>query len=120
MAVIGKGINMPTSLASILRTGPLTCSGQTDYYVASFNGLLGEDSYSQSNGGLIRCSIQWADPFGQNVSNFDVYVINATTNAVVCLVDGGSNTVIYISLDVPIAAGTYALLFWLTPDQRSP
>ena len=75
-----EGSYAPTSLAS-LGYGSFTCpaNGQVDYYVGVPETLTVGQVVSKP----IPVNFQWADPYGANVSNFDLYIVNNQTQAVV-------------------------------------
>lgn len=104
-----EGDYAPVSLAS-LGFGPFTCNGQTDYYV----GVPEQLTVAVTN--TYPLLLQWADPFGANVSNFDVYILDTTNNAFQCLSAAGSPNTYISNSDTSIAAGTYDFLIG-TPDQ---
>jgi Subtilase family len=67
------------------------CNGQTDTYFESFGGsdLITwtlDDTSSQ------QLWLAWADPFGANVSNFDLYVFDAATSREVACAPGAGST----------------------------
>lgn len=112
-----EGAYNPVSVASLgLGGSTLTCSanGQVDSYINNFNGAVGE----VLTVGVTKnypLTMQWADPFGANVSNFDVYWVNTATNASVCLGAAGSTDTFFASSSVPLSTGTYDI-FIGTPD----
>jgi Subtilase family len=110
-----EGPYAPTALAS-LGYGPLTCSanGQVDYYINSFNGAVG-DTLTVNTAKTYALTFQWADPFGQNASNFDFYWVNSSTNATGCVSASGSTNTFIGGNATPLAAGTY-YVYVATPD----
>ncbi len=101
---------------STLGVPSLSCStnGQTDSYVNNFGGVGGE-VLTVSSAGTYPVMFQWADPNEQNVSNFDVYLVNLTTSATQCFpVDG--LTASLVSAQLTFATGQY-VIFIATPDQ---
>lgn len=109
-----EGTYSPKSLAS-LGQGSLTClaSGQVDYYVNSFNGGDGE-TLTVTTANTYPMTVQWADPFGQNTSNFDLYWANAATSGVGCLsATGFSDT--FFGPYVGLSVGKY-YVYAATPD----
>lgn len=89
-------------------------NGQTDYYVNAFNGADGE-LLTVGIAGTYPTAFQWADPNEQNVSNFDLYLVNISTNVVKCFpVSGQAFSGVATSLS--FSAGQYAV-FIGTPDQ---
>jgi hypothetical protein len=67
-----------------------TCNGQTDTYFESFGG---SDINNWTSGGMTsrELVLEWADPFTANVSNFDLYVFNASGAFVACQSGAGSS-----------------------------
>ncbi len=110
-----QGAYTPVPLSSF-GLPPLTCSanGQVDSYVESFDGT-GVETMQVFADGTLPIWMQWADTFGQNISNFDVYVVNSNTNTVSCVPSAGFlNTYLYGTL--AFSAGTYSYII-ATPDQ---
>jgi Subtilase family len=107
-----EGAYAPLALAS-LGGLPQTCGTQTDNYIESFAGQYWQ-ALTVYAAGTYPLGFQWADPFDQNVSNFDIY-IEDTSGAVSCANAAGSTaTEIRAELNLPVA-GTYYL--WIaTPD----
>ena len=69
----------------------LTCSGQTDTYFENF-GTTNVNTWTLNDTTSSLLVLDWADPFGANVSNFDLYVLDATTGAVVTCSAGAGST----------------------------
>jgi hypothetical protein len=68
-----------------------TCYGQTDTYFENF-GATKAITWTLNDTTSSTLILDWADPFGANVSNFDLYVLDATTGAFVsCSAGAGSN-----------------------------
>jgi len=109
-----EGSYTPQSLVSTGH-GPITClaSGQTDYFVNSFSGTLGEALTVYAAGDYF-VTFQWADPYDQNSSNFDVYWYNTTTATAGCVSAVGS-TATHFGPSQYLDAGTYDL-YVMTPD----
>ncbi len=109
-----EGAYAPTSLASY-GYGPISCSasGQTDYYVNSFGGIPAQ-TLTVFVAGTYPLTFQWADPYDQNASNFDVYWYNTTTNTQGCVSATGS-TATYFGPSTYLDAGVY-YLYVMTPD----
>jgi hypothetical protein len=82
-----------------------------DYYVGVPETLTVGQAVSKP----IPVNFQWADPYGANVSNFDLYIVNNQTQAVVCLPAAGSSNTFFAGTP-SLANGTYDLLVG-TPDQ---
>ena len=108
-----EGPYAPVSLAS-LGYAPLTCAanGQVDSYAESFSGQY-QDNLSVMGNGPYAGYFQWADPYTQNGSNFDLYIRNNTTGAVTCFPGAGS-TLSQIGV-AGFSAGAYAIGIG-TPD----
>jgi hypothetical protein len=106
-----EGDYAPVSLSSLNPpSGPLVCQGQTDYYVGAAEQLTVAVTKTYP------LLLQWADPFGANVSNFDIYIVDATTKTFQCYSSAGSPNTYIGNPDTPISAGTYYFLI-ATPDQ---
>jgi hypothetical protein len=91
-----------------------TCHGQTDTYFENF-GTTHFNVWTLSGASSLLI-LEWADPFGANVSNFDLYVLNTTGAMVTCVPGAGSPDTFDALLDGAIpAAGTYWLAIG-TPD----
>jgi hypothetical protein len=110
-----QGAYAPTSLAS-LGDGPLTCAlnGQVDSYVQNFNGEPG-NALTVKSAGTFPFWIQWADTFGENVSNFDVYTFNPTTGTGGCVFSATGSANTYLLQDTQLDAGTN-YFYIATPD----
>ena len=110
----------PVSLQSIGSTS-LTCAanGQTDYYIESFGGNYG-DVLAVGASGSYPLMFAWADPYDQNVSNFDLYLFDATTGTSTCYPaagSGGSTPLATLIFATPaLAASDQYGLFIGTPD----
>ncbi|MGH9643962.1 MAG: S8 family serine peptidase [Terriglobales bacterium] len=110
-----QGAYEPVALSSLgLGFSSATCNGQTDYYVNSFGGADVENLAADETSDYVA-TFQWADPFGQNASNFDVYWLINATNTVVCVGAAGSSNTFFGPV-VPLAAGTYTIVI-ATPDK---
>ncbi len=117
-----QGNYTPIALSSLgFGISSATCSAnnQTDLYVNNFGagatGGGGVETLTVYNDGTFLATFQWADPFGQNASNFDVYTLNDSTGEIVCLgLSNSSNT--FFGPFVTLAAGTYSIVI-ATPDQ---
>jgi Subtilase family len=115
-----QGYYTPAPL-STLGVGPsATCSNnasgqtQTDNYVNEFSGSAVE-SLSVLEAGIYPAILQWADPFGQNVSNFDLYVLDTSGGTITCAgAAGQSNT--YFGPYASLSMDTYDMVL-ATPDQ---
>jgi hypothetical protein len=110
-----EGAYAPVSLAS-LGYAPQTCAanGQIDAYVESFNGqyLNNLSVHGPANVAYVAY-LQWADPYTQNVSNFDLYVKDNTNGAISCIPAAGS-ALSQMKVE-PFTLGTYAIGIG-TPD----
>jgi hypothetical protein len=96
----------------------LTCSanGQIDFYLENFGSQL-YDTLTLNAPLKQILFLQWADPFGHNVSNFDFYILDGSFNVVACVPGAGSpDTFDGLLPSPPLAAGTYNLLI-ATPTQ---
>jgi hypothetical protein len=98
--------------------GPLTCpaSGQVDYYVQSFNGAP-DELLTVNQAGTYNVKFQWADPFGANVSNFDVYLYDVAAGTTQCLTTTNSAPTSYY-MPIAFSAGQYKLEI-ATPNQAA-
>lgn len=112
-----EGGYVPVSLAS-LGYAPLTCTvngvTQTDYYVNNSSGTIGQTltvNVAQSYALLF----QWADPFGQNASNFDLYWVDTVTNQQGCISAAGSTNT-FFGPSAALSADNYYMVV-ATPDQ---
>jgi hypothetical protein len=101
-----QGMYAPTHLST-----PLTCSvnGQADTYAQTFDGSLYEkltlfDTLSAP------IYLQWADPFGQNISNFDLYVLDQNMHVLECIPGAGSREVFDNDPDPQFSSGIYHLV----------
>ena len=94
----------------------ISCSanGQIDYYVNAFNGADGE-LLTVATAGTYPTVFQWADPNEQNVSNFDVYLVNISTNVVQCF-PMSAQSFSGVATSLSFSAAQYAV-FIGTPDQ---
>lgn len=112
-----EGTYVPVSLASLGYSAlscPISGAGsQTDYYLNSFNGVAGE-TLTVNVAGTYPLTMQWADPFDANVSNFDLYWINSLTNATGCASSTGLSATAF-GPTATLAVGTY-YIFLATPD----
>lgn len=97
----------------------LTCSanGQVDNYLDNFGTVLYQTlTLSAPLTGPLY--LQWADPYGQNASDFDLYILDGSYNVLACVPGAGSSETFDELADSGIPAGTYYLLVG-TPDQTS-
>jgi len=99
------------SYAPMRLSTPLTCNvnGQADAYAQSFDGAPREKLtlYDKLTAPIY---LQWADPFGQNISNFDLYVMDQNQQVLKCIPGAGSRDVFDIDADSQLARGTYHLV----------
>jgi len=95
---------------------PLTCSvnGQADVYAQTFNGSLYEELTLYDT---LRAPIylQWADPFGQSISNFDLYVMDQNQQVLKCIPGAAGRDVFDLDHDPKLAPGRFHLVIG-TPD----
>jgi hypothetical protein len=90
-------------------SGSHTCNGQTDTYFESF-GTTHFDVWTLSGATSSALILEWADPFGANVSNFDLYVLNTTGAVVACAPGAGSTDTFDAFVDGAVPSpGTYRL-----------
>ncbi len=106
----GSYVPVPVASAGL---GPLSCTTgnttQVDHYVAQF-GANASESLSVPQLNQFPLVLAWADPYGQNASNFDLYLY-ASGSQVGCLsAAGSSDTLISTSLE------TGYTLYVGTPD----
>ena len=98
-----QGSYAPTKLPA-----PLTCNvnGQADAYAQSFDGTHYEKLtlYDKLNAPIY---LQWADPFGQNVSNFDLYVMDQNRQILKCIPGAGSRDVFDSDSDSQLPQGIF-------------
>ncbi len=92
---------------------PLRCANgtttQVDNYVAQFNGNASESlSVTQLN--QFPLVFAWADPYGQNASNFDLYLYSSGSQVGCLSTAGSSDTLLSINLQ------TGYTLYVGTPD----
>jgi len=93
---------------------PLSCSGQVDRYAATVTLDLPQ------GGANFPLVLSWADPSGQNVSNFDLYWFQGATQ-VGCASAAGSTQAVIVAADQPgsqyisLSGGTYTV-YIATPD----
>jgi Subtilase family len=92
-----------------------TCNGQTDTYFENF-GTTNINVWTLVGATSSLLTLAWADPFGANVSNFDLYVLNTTGAVVGCAPGAGSTDTFDAFLQGAIPSpGTYYLVVG-TPD----
>jgi len=86
-----EGTYQPVSLASLGYSNE-TCAanGQVDAYVESFGGQY-QQIVTAKAAGTYFTKLQWADPFTQNSSNFDVYMADSSTGTVTCYPSAGQS-----------------------------
>jgi len=111
-----EGSYNPVSIASLnIGITSIFCptSNQVDYYLNSFAGVEGE-ALAVGLANTYNVTLQWADPFAQNASNFDLYWIDTVTNAKGCLGSAGSSATLF---DSPMAFTTDTYdVYVATPD----
>jgi hypothetical protein len=112
-----EGAYAPVPMSSVPGFGSsLTCpsNGQVDTYLESFNGQYWQVltvKVTKTYEGLL----QWADPYDQNVSNFDVYIADLTAGTASCLAAGGSTLTELLGNFSLTAGDTYNILI-ATPN----
>jgi hypothetical protein len=98
-----QGSYTPMHLAS-----PLTCNvnGQADAYAQSFDGSPYEKLtlYDKLSAPIY---LQWADPFGQNISNFDLYVMDQNRQVLECIPGAGRRAVFDSINDAHLPRGIF-------------
>ena len=106
-----QGAYEPTQLSP-----PLTCSanGQPDAYAQAFGTSL-DETLTLSDKLRAPIYLQWADPFGQNRSNFDLYVLDSNHYVLKCIPGAGSRNVSVIDPNPQLPRGRYHLII-ATPD----
>jgi hypothetical protein len=101
-----QGAYAPKPLAT-----PLTCNanGQADLYAQSFDGSPYENLvlYDTLSGPIY---LQWADPFGQNISNFDLYVLDEHRQVLKCIPGAGAREVFDTEPDPQLPRGIFNLV----------
>ena len=96
----------------------LTCgaNGQVDSYLENF-GAQPTETLTLTRPLTAVLYLQWADPFGQNTSNFDFYILDASFNVLACAPGAGSTVTFNELQAVPaLATGTYYVAIG-TPDE---
>jgi len=98
-----QGPYAPTRLST-----PLTCdaNGQADAYAQSFDGST-DEKLTLYDTLTAPIYLQWADPFGQNISNFDLYVMDQNQQVLECLPGAGSRDVFDSDPDPKLARGIF-------------
>ena len=107
-----EGNYTPVAIASLgAGYNSLTCpvTNQTDYYAGAAFQL------TVTVGGTYPMWLQWADSWGQNTSNFEVYAVDVTTKQGSCLSAAGSANTYFGGDPVLVAGDTYDVLI-ATPD----
>jgi hypothetical protein len=98
----------------------ITCSanGQVDNYLQNFGSQPYETLtvFTTISNPLY---LQWADPFGQNVSNFDLYVLDGSFNVLACIPGAGSPETYNALFNASFTPGTYYLLVGTTDQSFS-
>jgi hypothetical protein len=101
-----QGFYAPAPLAT-----PLTCNanGQADFYAQSFAGSPYENLalYGPLSAPIY---LQWADPFGQNISNFDLYVLDQNRQVLECIPSAGEREVFDVDSDPQLSRGIFNLV----------
>jgi hypothetical protein len=101
-----QGAYAPTQLYA-----PFTCSanGQADFYGQAYGSSEDETLhlFDTLKGPI---SLQWADPFGQNSSNFDLYELDSQRSVLKCLPGFASHHALIIDPNPQLEKGTYYLI----------
>jgi hypothetical protein len=114
-----QGTYAPTTFSG-LPSATCPANGQQDNYFESFAGL-GDDLWTLNTAPSKAIFLAWGNPAGTNTSNYDLYVLNPTTLAVIdCIPGSGSPVYGTTSYDIIPAGeitstGTYFLVIG-TPD----
>jgi Subtilase family len=111
-----QGPYTPQPLANLGLGSSATCNGQTDYYANVFSTGSAVEQLSVDQAGFYPGILQWADPFGQNVSNFDLYWYDTATSTFYCAGAAGSSNTFFGSLQTPFSQDIYDIAL-ATPDQ---
>jgi hypothetical protein len=97
---------------------PLTCNvnGQADVYAQSFEGSPYENLtlYDELRAPIY---LQWADPFGQSSSNFDLYIMDQNEQVLECIPGAASRDAFDIDPDPKLAQGRFHLVIG-TPNTQ--
>ncbi|HEY5102010.1 MAG TPA: S8 family serine peptidase [Steroidobacteraceae bacterium] len=98
-----QGVYAPTQLAQ-----PFSCSanGQADAYAQTFDGDRLE-TITLLEQLTAPIYMQWADPAGQNSSNFDLYVLDQHRTVIECLASASTRNSFVASLNPNLGKGTY-------------
>jgi hypothetical protein len=91
------------------------CGGQTDNYGQSFAGSSPYATMTLNDTLNAPLYLQWADPFGANVSDFDLYVLDHNFNLVECIPGAQGSEVFDGDLNPQYLAGTYHIVI-ATPN----
>jgi hypothetical protein len=97
-----QGAYAPTQLAT-----PFTCGGQADTYAQTFDNGLRNDTMQLLGTLSAPIFLQWADPFGQNISNFDLYVLDQYRNVIECLPGAGSHNTFVVDANPNLTGSRY-------------
>ena len=112
-----EGTYLPESLAS-QGLAPLSCatsSGtQVDAYAAEFNGSVSQ-TLTLSSSADFPLALAWADPSGQNASNFDLYWFDSSDGQQLGCLSASASSANLMEQNLTLAQGTYAL-YVATPD----
>lgn len=114
-----EGAYAPLSAASQGLT-PLSCTSdgikQVDSYVAQF-GASAAQTLTVSTAASFPIAFAWADPAGENASNFDLYWFDASSGEQLGCLSAASQSANLLGETLTLAAGTYTL-YIATPDER--
>ena len=111
-----EGQFAPVSLAS-QGLAAMKCPGavaQTDQYVAEFSGSASE-VLTVDQPDSFEVMLTWADPYGQNASNFDLYWKSASDPSADGCLQGGASDSTQILTTLSLNGGSYKL-YVATPD----
>jgi hypothetical protein len=109
-----EGNYNPVPVTSI-GAGALSCSGQVDNYATTFI-TTAINVLTVKQAGQYPVILQWADPFDQNVSDFDLYVLDLSNGVFQCFPTVGLSTTYLYSPAVSIPQGVFQIVI-ATPDQ---
>jgi hypothetical protein len=97
-----QGAYAPTQLAT-----PFTCGGQADAYAQTFDNERENETMQLLDTLSAPIFLQWADPFGQNSSNFDLYVLDQYHSVIKCLAGAGRRNTFVVDANPNLAGSKY-------------